>query len=397
MKLLKPTILCDMDRCYLIIEKEQEEPLGYQQKMVLHNKLPGILEVEQRQVDACIKYYYDVTGKISLQEYFNKNKVAEAELEFIIMGIVRILQDSSQYLLLQDNFIISPEYIYIDAQDRIIFLCFMEGYQVKVREQMVRMAEYFMEKVDYKNENAIRLTYGLYKELREDGCRFQDIEGVIKHYHDAKIDDKEKIENVMAESVVYNEPMEIKKETSNKSFGKRGVLFGINMILISIFLKKRFIFYEYSQTINISRVLIGCLIMFICNLFLVLGFQKLRVKTKEGFSLEELEGEATIVLPYGEQYVLKGQGGFENIYIASFPCILGSARDQADKCIYAPGISKRHALLENSDGSIQIKDLKSTNGTFVNGEMLNASEPSILKEGDKITLANITYQLIKLS
>ncbi|HAU86453.1 MAG TPA: FHA domain-containing protein, partial [Lachnospiraceae bacterium] len=60
-------------------------------------------------------------------------------------------------------------------------------------------------------------------------------------------------------------------------------------------------------------------------------------------------------------------------------------------------VSKRHAILEEVNGKIHIRDLSSTNGTFVNGELITNNSSYPLSDKDKITLANITYQLIKIS
>jgi pSer/pThr/pTyr-binding forkhead associated (FHA) protein len=63
-------------------------------------------------------------------------------------------------------------------------------------------------------------------------------------------------------------------------------------------------------------------------------------------------------------------------------------------------ISRRHAVIEWVEGKLQIIDLDSTNGTFVNGKQLlptaprQPSNPEILKSGDIIILGNIELEVI---
>jgi pSer/pThr/pTyr-binding forkhead associated (FHA) protein len=63
-------------------------------------------------------------------------------------------------------------------------------------------------------------------------------------------------------------------------------------------------------------------------------------------------------------------------------------------------ISRPHAVIEWVEGKLQIIDLDSTNGTFVNGKKLlttaprQPSSPEILKSGDIIKLGNIELEVI---
>ncbi|MEZ2250827.1 FHA domain-containing protein [Microcoleus sp.] len=63
-------------------------------------------------------------------------------------------------------------------------------------------------------------------------------------------------------------------------------------------------------------------------------------------------------------------------------------------------ISRRHAVIEWVEGKLQIIDLDSTNGTFVNGKQLlptapkQPSNPEIIKTGDIIKLGNLELEVI---
>ncbi|MCC7109669.1 MAG: Flp pilus assembly complex ATPase component TadA [Deltaproteobacteria bacterium] len=54
-------------------------------------------------------------------------------------------------------------------------------------------------------------------------------------------------------------------------------------------------------------------------------------------------------------------------------------------------ISKRHSRIVLRDGKFIIVDLKSTNGTFVNGKRI--SSPQVLKDSDKVYIGDFTLQL----
>ena len=63
----------------------------------------------------------------------------------------------------------------------------------------------------------------------------------------------------------------------------------------------------------------------------------------------------------------------------------------ADVTLDDPQVSRRHARLTASVGSVSVQDLGSTNGTYVNGERVTAAD---LHEGDQLRIGEITLQLV---
>ena len=56
-----------------------------------------------------------------------------------------------------------------------------------------------------------------------------------------------------------------------------------------------------------------------------------------------------------------------------------------------PEVSRRHAVLRRSDGSVIVEDLDSTNGTFVNGERIRS--PIAVGPGDQIRVGQTTLEI----
>ncbi|MFN3236321.1 MAG: diguanylate cyclase [Pseudomonadales bacterium] len=64
--------------------------------------------------------------------------------------------------------------------------------------------------------------------------------------------------------------------------------------------------------------------------------------------------------------------------------------DEVDLPISDTSISRRHAMIVKRLEGFFVSDLGSTNGTFVNKELVNS--PRLLSEGDKITTGTITFK-----
>jgi pSer/pThr/pTyr-binding forkhead associated (FHA) protein len=57
------------------------------------------------------------------------------------------------------------------------------------------------------------------------------------------------------------------------------------------------------------------------------------------------------------------------------------------------GVSREHALLRYRDGQLSVTDLHSANGTLVNMQRLGSGQPRLLKDGDELTLGNLTLMI----
>jgi EAL domain-containing protein (putative c-di-GMP-specific phosphodiesterase class I) len=93
-------------------------------------------------------------------------------------------------------------------------------------------------------------------------------------------------------------------------------------------------------------------------------------------------------VPYLEHFPEPG-GALLQVKLDHFPYRLGRAA-AADLVIYHPRVSKIHAEIFSDEDELRIKDLGSTNGTFVNGRRLKNSVA--LVNGDIIHLAEKEFR-----
>jgi hypothetical protein len=57
------------------------------------------------------------------------------------------------------------------------------------------------------------------------------------------------------------------------------------------------------------------------------------------------------------------------------------------------GVSRRHAILQRDGEHLQIIDLGSTNHTYVNGEQVDTTLASLLRDGDEVQLGRLTMRV----
>lgn len=66
-------------------------------------------------------------------------------------------------------------------------------------------------------------------------------------------------------------------------------------------------------------------------------------------------------------------------------------RQDGDLVLEDPEVSRRHAVLRRSGGSVVVEDLESTNGTFVNGERIRS--PREVLPGDQVRVGRTTFEI----
>lgn len=54
------------------------------------------------------------------------------------------------------------------------------------------------------------------------------------------------------------------------------------------------------------------------------------------------------------------------------------------------GISRRHAAITCTSTRVEIRDLRSSNGTYLNNVLLDPNEPHQMRDGDSIRLAGLS-------
>ncbi|MBX3061905.1 MAG: FHA domain-containing protein [Anaerolineae bacterium] len=56
---------------------------------------------------------------------------------------------------------------------------------------------------------------------------------------------------------------------------------------------------------------------------------------------------------------------------------------------YEKGVSRMHAAIRRGDGSLNLVDLGSVNGTFLNGQRLIPNRPHVLRDGDEVKFGKL--------
>jgi hypothetical protein len=170
----------DLRHNYMIIKEEEDIPKElYCIRMLQNQPLAGVLPLQQHCMDNKTLNYYEITGKQSMLNLYTKASLSYERLKRLITSILSTLELAFEYLLPEDDFILQPEYIYLDVVTNTPFLSFLSGYRHDSKQQMNGLLEYLMNKVDYNDKEAVLLVYQLYSVSREEGFTFTHMYEVL--------------------------------------------------------------------------------------------------------------------------------------------------------------------------------------------------------------------------
>jgi len=101
-------------------------------------------------------------------------------------------------------------------------------------------------------------------------------------------------------------------------------------------------------------------------------------------SRSKKQGVAVVGRLVAQSGVLDGSA-FE---LRTQPLKLGALSGQNDIVLDSATDSRRHAIIRSGEGSVEIEDLGSTNGTFVNGERISHAQ---LSAGDRVRISDVEF------
>lgn len=149
---------------YMILHEDQAQPgVRYQTHIFLENGIPGFLPCHICSINGDEYFYYDITGFQSVHNLFENRKFDYKELEEIFGAWVRAVETMEEYLLESDHLLLGPQFIYRN-QDSCAYGFIWFPFRISsLQEELRKLTEYLLPKIDHKDKKAVSMGYGIYK------------------------------------------------------------------------------------------------------------------------------------------------------------------------------------------------------------------------------------------
>lgn len=430
----------DFNHNYMIIKS----PCGvdmdsFQIRMLLGNVMKGFLGCRLHMLDNHALFYYEITSRQSLAALYQSCMIDAKILETLITAVAEALEVLDSYLLDPQGLVLQAEYIYLDAAKEEVSFCYLPGYGGKIGEEFRAFTEYLLPKIDHTCQEAVVLGYGLYRKAMEEPFDLTSVLAVFrKREQDSGLSGfvssrKKPLEPFEAQEerekkdAVLREFLTEEEEGENESVPRMiriappfaaAALLGILLLLKWVTLPV----WAYLALVGLLLAGAVCGGVWIYRSrkaeeereieqeFQDVG-KKARLYANEkscGDSMrfeQEFQREEAREGKNGEETVCFGSGDMGNPYLsgvnpAALPTIpadrelilIGTLPQAVDVVLPSRAVSRMHAKVEKREGECYLTDLNSRNGTFVNERPLIGEEEYLMKDGDRIRFADLTYQ-----
>lgn len=172
-------IIQNMNRSYLVyIPKEERCVEHYEMRMLCENSIEGLLECQIRPKNGVVEVYYDITSCMELSKRYETAEMSYQECKQIMVQLAEVQQRMQNYMLEERYLSLQEKHIFIQAGTGKIQFLFLPEVQGKQKRSYQNLAEFILEKVNHKDDQAVKLAYRFYKETRSDQF---SMECMIRH------------------------------------------------------------------------------------------------------------------------------------------------------------------------------------------------------------------------
>lgn len=372
------------------------ELTGYEAGMLERNEIASFLPFYTTNSNGRLMYWYDISGKRALRDYLIHRGITAENLCAVLSQLRAALNETGQYLIDEKHICIDPDTVFVEEKGSAIaiYLCYnAEGQSEERESNLLSFAEFLIQNVSHEDAEAEKLCYELY-DMAASGR--SGIDEMIEAAEAACEKQSDILGNSFGESDerTGNDYWDV--ATRNDSAPSAEADWQGRCVQIHAEEEEP----PESLFTKLLREIRG----------LLPSFKSLERKKKELFPKDEptdliyepkpIEYEPTVVIKEADRanaygrLIYEGNGNESDFDIIKSEFRVGSANSN-DAVIHSPTVSREHACITLRDGSYYLEDLNSTNGTYLNGELLAYRVPMPLKSSDRLRFADVPYRFTR--
>ncbi|MCI5585639.1 MAG: FHA domain-containing protein [Lachnospiraceae bacterium] len=356
----------------------------YAFQMLEENRIKGILSAKERLEEGEAYLCLDITGRKSLQQEYQDKELTLEDMTRLFQQLAAIFDELRNYLLSHRSVLLKPEYLYLDIETKELEVALLP-WEREAEEGLRHLAEFFLEKMNQRDEHGINAAYLFYKQQSQPNfslCQFLatiEKENILKRQ-------KKKEEIYGLHSSEEKSGLEIsfpEMEDEGEGTGQTGILSleteerrgkkrkGIRGLWDRLFRKRKKALSETDFSLS-----------------------DYTIKSQE----EEYPAcQETIFFESQEEgwkLQWKERGRTKTASLETLPVTVGKIREEVSIVMADSSVSRIHCRFVEQDGGIAVMDMNSTNGTVLNGMRLRPGEIMGITKNDEILIGKVRVLVV---
>ncbi len=157
----------DINHNYMIIRKEGSAELSFSEKMLLHNRIPGLLKMSIQHLNGETFYCYDIRSMQAITNFYEGRVLKFEEIRSLLAGFAECASNMGSYLLNASALLLKPECVFRDLENSSpVFCCYPES-TGENSGYFMEFARFLIDHTDPEDENAVRLSYDYYQQTAD--------------------------------------------------------------------------------------------------------------------------------------------------------------------------------------------------------------------------------------
>ena len=259
----------ELEKNYLIIKPDMPEDY-FSVQMLLENQIEGLLRFERRVFNGEVEYYYDISGKHSLESQTKNELLGEKTVRTLLQSLYCVEENLYSFFLREGRLLIEASYVYMD--ERGFYFVYVPLAEKRKEEEHIEFIQELQELIDYEEEGAMQLTYRLYQMLKDSEKGILQIleEVLTKRFEQAE----DSIEDFASEEQLYFQ--EEKEEEIRPDFYTAS-LFSVSFLVSLCYL---LIIFFSKEEMNVTGI-IACVFVVASLIGILVAFADIDIKSKK--------------------------------------------------------------------------------------------------------------------
>ncbi|MCR4839452.1 MAG: FHA domain-containing protein [Eubacterium sp.] len=429
-----------INTCFELRVGQGEVREAYTLEMLAGNHFAFLPELTVEWVDGERRLIYKADGMVGLVRKWGASGPGWQDVQDLLVNLADCIRELQDYLLPAEGILLSSAYLLYDETERRIRFLYAPGRSAFFSESMKYLMEEIMPRFSHANETEIVRFYDLYERFLSGSFTPEMLLQLTDTWRRPASDpvqtDRAGMRTVIADEGVLQtrtgkqKPLDLSDPNTEKDYktdtkpklGKvngadsRGgwIFYALGGLLILVSVGAYLLFGIGS--LRISALLGAAYVLFLlCRL--ILRDRDYAELTAEGVQkVAQVYGGQTAVPVYENrtvhtdctalvpatsilrnsirQLVPVETGIRAPLYVSEGYCRIGRNEGENEYCIAAPSISRNHARLECCGSVVTLRDLGSTNGTYINHVRITDSAARELHYGDVVSFAEEEYYVV---